>query len=261
MSGLIFYDEPNGSIVVKSTVKKSRKDIIKLKTFDKNAFKWLETLTSLDVSTPELWYSNYATDETLVRVVATILDPDVPPPKQKVRLWLKDTESFDEFSTGVSSEKTSYLLESGKQPLPFFSQKHLLLGIVRMKNILESLRKEVEQVDSTTVFPVMESEEVKVLDNPSTKTLYTLFKLQETGESCCLKLKAWKHHFTYFELRTEENSWFCVATRYQGGGSFGVTLTRFPEWRLEKAYEHLSENSTSKNLSSVTVNLKIPDQC
>lgn len=260
MAGLVFYDEPNGSMVLKSTIKKSKKDIIKLKTFDKNVFAWLETLTSLDISTPELWHSNYATNETLVRVTATILEPDIPLPKKKS--WLNDIQSFKEFVFKTTADKTSYFFEYKKPPLPFFSQKYLSLGIIRMKNILESLYKEVgSNFEGPEIFTVMETDEVKILDNPNTKTLYVLFKLQETEESCCLKVKAWKHHFTHFELKTKENSWFCIATRYHGGGTFGISLTRFPEWKLEKAYEYLVDGSTSTNLGSITVNLKIPDKC
>lgn len=289
MSGVIFYDEINGPVVLKTSIQPY--GVIGLECLDAYAVDRINEVLDLDLSPVE--FAKHVEDEYLMRRVSSLFwysSPQERRPKRAIYRTMVEYADFLRESSGgtpgvpgggVASVGTLTLGSGGTvpgtlggtvpgtgiTPVWFPGDRGFWIYppsyITRARSSLKSLIAlwlNLEGITTTSMDHVPVSNAlsgVQVFHDKKNKVVYTLFKLNGNSDSVCLEVDTSNVFARTFKLKHEENLYYTVAIRYANPTSLVVRLLRYPEWDVEKAYSALFDGIIAKPDSLVTVKLKI----
>ena len=252
MSGVIFYDEQDYPVVLKSSIPPY--GVINIARLDSKMIDIINTVLDLDLS-PEEFLKVVKNDENLMRRISKLFWYSTK--SRSKRTVYRNLIEYSEFVESI---------ENLCEPIWFPGERSFWIYppsyIKRARSALKSLvalwlNLDGIETGGMDIIPTTDNDTVKVFHDRKNKVVYTLFKTRGTGESVCLKVDTSKIFARTFIVKYEESVYYTAALRYADPVNLSVHLLRYPEWSVDKAYSALFEDNINKPESSVTVKLKI----
>ncbi len=278
MSGVVFYDEIDGPVPLKSSI--PLYGVLNLTCLNAKTINTINEILDLDMED----YQTFSRNESLMRRIATLFWYVAPQERHPKRIFQRSMVEYSDFietvlpplddltadganpgepSNGVnpgehSSGPTLPIWFTGDRGFWIFPPSYITRGRSSLKSLI-ALWLSLEDIPPKNIEVVYNNQKnnVMIYNDKRNKIVYTLFKLCGNSDSICLKVDTSNVFARTFELQYEDTTYYTVALRYSAATTVDVKLLRFPEWNVEMAYSALFDGIVAKPDNSTNVKLKI----